>query len=54
MVNLIVPESQSGFRKGYGTTSVLFNVSDHIIRSLDSGLVTALLLLDFSKAFDTI
>ena len=30
------------------------NVSDNIITSLDNGLATALVLLDFSKAFDTL
>nr|CAH7757999.1 unnamed protein product [Callosobruchus chinensis] len=50
----ILPEMQSGFRKGYSTTSVLLKVSDYIIRSLDAGLATLLVLLDFSKAFDTL
>nr|CAH7758029.1 unnamed protein product [Callosobruchus chinensis] len=50
----ILPEMQSGFRKGYSTISVLLNVSDYIIRSLDAGLATSLVLLDFSKAFDTL
>lgn len=52
--NNIVSDKQSGFRKGYSTTSLLLNVTDHIIRSLDIGLATALVLLDFSKAFDTL
>ncbi|CAH1995043.1 unnamed protein product [Acanthoscelides obtectus] len=52
--NQIIPESQSGFRRGYSTTLLLLNVSDDIIRSLDAGLATALVFLDFSKAFDTI
>nr|CAH7731451.1 unnamed protein product [Callosobruchus chinensis] len=50
----ILPEMQSGFRKGYSTTSVLLNISDYIIRSLDAGLATSLVLLDFLKAFDTL
>nr|CAI5855583.1 unnamed protein product [Callosobruchus analis] len=43
----ILPETQSGFRKEYSTTSALLNVSDFIIRSLDAGLAAALVLLDF-------
>jgi Reverse transcriptase (RNA-dependent DNA polymerase) len=50
----ITTEHQSGFKKGYSTTSLLLNISDQVIRSLDSGLATALILLDYSKAFDTL
>lgn len=50
----ILPSSQSGFRKGYSTNASLTNILDKIIRKADSGLNTALILLDFSKAFDKI
>ena len=49
----ILSSSQSGFRKEFSTTTLLLNVTDDIIRSLDNGLATAVILLDFSKAFDT-
>lgn len=52
--NNILSKYQSGFRKFYSTASVLSNVLDNIISSLDEGDLVALLLLDFSKAFDTI
>nr|CAH7717259.1 unnamed protein product [Callosobruchus chinensis] len=53
-IHLCYVQRNTGFRKGCSTTSVLLNGSDYIIRSLDAGLATSLLLLDFSKAFDTL
>jgi len=50
----ILPENQSGFRPHYDCASVLAAICDDIISSLDSNLNTALVLIDFSKAFDTI
>lgn len=37
--------------KGY---SILIDITDDIFTSLDKGNVAALVLLDFSKAFDTL
>ena len=48
----ILPEKQSGFRAGFSCTSALLDVTDDIIRDIDKKLVSALVLLDFSKAFD--
>lgn len=48
----ILPERQSGFRTGYSCTTALLNITDDIIRATDTGKTTALVLLDFSKAFD--
>lgn len=53
-VNKIIPESQCGFRRELSTGVALVTVTDDIITSLDKKLSTALVLLDFSKAFDTI
>ena len=50
----IINTSQSGFRKGYSTVTLLLHLSDLIFKSLDKGLATAMILLDFSKAFDTL
>lgn len=50
----LLPKHQSGFRKGHSTASALMNMSDNIITALDKKQATALVLLDFSKAFDTI
>nr|CAH7760650.1 unnamed protein product [Callosobruchus chinensis] len=52
--NNIIPSFQSGFREGCSTTTALLQVSDEIIRGLDKNQASALVLLDFSKAFDTI
>ena len=53
-LNKVLPEHQSGFRAFHSTTSALLNVTDDIIRATDSGKLTSLVLLDFSKAFDTV
>lgn len=52
--NNVIPSSQSGFRATYSTTTALWNVCDDILRNTDEGKVTCLLLLDYSKAFDTL
>lgn len=52
--NKLLPDSQCGFRKGYSTGTALANVTSSIIKAQDEGLVSVLVLLDFSKAFDTI
>ena len=48
------PETQSGFRSGHSCSTALLNVTDSILRALDEGLCTILVLLDYSKAFDTL
>src|SRR3978361_461894 len=53
-VNQILPPLQSGFRKGYSTTSALCSITDDFIRARDSGQLTSLTLLDLSKAFDSV
>lgn len=53
-LNKILPACQSGFRKCHSTTTALLQVNDDIFRAWDSNLCTCLILLDFSKAFDTI
>lgn len=52
--NNIIPSTQCGFRKGFGTAVALTNVADDIIRACDKKMNSILILLDFSKAFDTI
>lgn len=52
--NNILPYTQSGFRKGYSCATALLNVIDNILEATDSGKLTVLVLLDYSKAFDTI
>lgn len=50
----VLPETQSGFRRGYGCETALLCITDDILTARDRGLVTVLVLLDFSKAFDTV
>ena len=41
-------------RKNHSTSTALLKVTDDIRKAMDSGLVTILTLLDFSKAFDSV
>lgn len=50
----IIPPTQSGFRKGYSCGTALLGVIDDIITDLDNDKFSLLILLDFSKAFDTL
>lgn len=52
--NDILPEKQSGFRRSHSSGTALADVVGNIISLRDRGLAVALVLLDFSKAFDTI
>jgi hypothetical protein len=45
---------QSGFRPGHNTVMALLNITYDISGMLDQGYFVALVLLDFSKAFDSI
>ena len=53
-VNNMLPECQSRFRRAHSTTSALLNVTDDIFHALDKKQLAVLVLLDFSKAFDTV
>ena len=50
----MLPNTQSGFRPGYSCTTALSNIIDDVLRASDRGDLTVLILLDYSKAFDTI
>lgn len=52
--NNILPPQQSGFRQSYSTVTALLDVTDNIARAVDDKETTALVLLDYSKAFDTV
>ena len=45
---------QHGFRRGHSCESQPITIVEHLVRNLDHGKQTDLLLLDFSKAFDTV
>jgi len=50
----VIDKFQSGFRPAHSTTTALLHVYDNIKSSADGGLVTVLVLFDFTQAFPTI
>lgn len=52
--NQIIPSNQSGFRRNYSCNTTLLSITDDIIAASDNNLLTILVLLDYSKAFDRI
>lgn len=52
--NSLIHSSQSGFRCGYSTTSLLIGLTDSLRKLLDSGKNVVLLSIDLSKAFDRV
>lgn len=52
--NSLFCELQSGYRKCHSTSSAVLKVVDDIRVGIDSGKLTFLCLLDYSKAFDTV
>lgn len=50
----ILPPTQSGFRAQYSTSTALLKVTDDIFKETDLNNNICLILLDFSKAFDTL
>ena len=52
--NNLLSEQQSGFRLGRSCNSAMLNVMEDIRTNFDSGHMSILILIDFSKAFDTV
>ena len=52
--NDILTKFYSGFRKNHSTQTALISITDNILRNIDKGLITPTILMDLSKAFDTI
>lgn len=50
----VLPVTQSGFRPGYSCETALLKVTDDLIDAVDKGMLSCLVLLDFSHAFDTV
>lgn len=50
----ILSQSQSGFRKLHSTGTALLKINDDIIQAWDKNLITVVVLLDMSKAFDSL
>ena len=51
--NLLSP-SQSGFRPLQSTSTCLAHVTNTLLQNIEKGLLTGLVFLDLSKAFDTL
>ena len=48
----VLPPKQSGFRPGFSCDTAMSDVTDDILQACDNSKVSALILLDFTKAFD--
>lgn len=47
-------QCQSAYRAKHSTTTALLKIAHDMSKALDKKLITVLLLLDFSKAFDMV
>ena len=52
--NGLLYKLQSAFRKGYSTESALIKLTDQILFNMDNDEVTAMIFVDFRKAFDVV
>ena len=50
----LLPVRQSAYRQHHSTETVVICVHNDIVRATDAGLVSALVLLNLSSAFDTV
>ena len=50
----LLNELQSGFRKRHSCKTAILKVVDDLTKIIDSKQVAALILIDFTKAFDTV
>lgn len=50
----LLSKFQSGFRRDHSTTTALAHISDRVLKAIDKKHLSAIVTLDFSKAFDTI
>src|SRR5664279_1885984 len=53
-VHKLLPGCQSAYRANHSTETAITAVHNSIVRAVDRGKVTALILLDLSAAFDTV
>nr|CAI5825230.1 unnamed protein product [Callosobruchus analis] len=53
-INSTIPDIQSEFKKNHVTSTALMKVTNDITTSMDNCKVTLLILMDLSKAFDSV
>lgn len=53
-MNKLIAARQSGFRSLHSTTTALLKISDDIRRAMNRKMTATILLLDFTKAFDSV
>ena len=54
MSNCLHKPFQSAYRKFHSTETALFKVNNDILKSLDQGIASVLVMLELTAAFDTI
>ena len=52
--NKLFPDNQSAYRRFHSTEIAVLLVFNYLVRAIDNGKVSALVLLDMSAAFDTV
>ena len=52
--NKLLPVQQSAYRPYHSTETVIVSVYNDLVRTIDNGNVSLLVLLDLSAAFDTV
>ena len=52
--NCLLPTLSSAYRQGHSTESVLLKVHADILHNMEQQMVTLLVLIDLSAAFDTV
>ena len=50
----LLPAAQFAYRKGLGCTDALLTISHHLQKSLNAGMESNIVQLDFSAAFDRV
>jgi len=50
----LLPAQQSAYQSSHSTETAILSVYNDLVRSVDNGKVSLLVLLDLSAAFDTV